>query len=64
MRHVRGTDRGSETSVLGRPGLADVSPAEVVRATGLSSGYVRRVKAGQVTPHPMWWELMRQISGT
>jgi hypothetical protein len=45
------------------PGLADVPPATITRATGLSSGYVRRVKAGEVTPHPMWWETLRQISG-
>jgi hypothetical protein len=45
------------------PGLADVPPATIAKATGLSSGYVRRVKAGEVTPHPMWWETLRQISG-
>jgi CRISPR-associated endonuclease Cas1 len=46
------------------PGLADVPPATIAYATGLSNGYVRRVKAGEVTPHPMWWEMLRQISGT
>ena len=44
------------------PGLADVPPATIVGATGLSSGYVRRIKAGEVTPHPMWWDALRQIS--
>ncbi len=43
------------------PGLADVPPATIARATGLSHGYVRRVKAGEVTPHPMWWEPMRAL---
>lgn len=45
------------------PGLADVPPATIAHATGLSSGYVRRVKGGEVIPHPMWWETLRQISG-
>jgi hypothetical protein len=35
------------------PRFADDSPAAIVEATGLSNGYVRRVKAGEVTPHPM-----------
>jgi hypothetical protein len=54
-----------DLGVFGReilPGLADVPPANIVAATGLSSGYVRRVKAGEVTPHPMWWDTLRQIS--
>lgn len=45
------------------PGLADVPPHAIAVATGLSSGYIRRVKAGEVTPHPMWWGTLRHISG-
>ena len=38
-------------------------PATIARPTGQSAGYARRAKAGEVTPHPMWWEQMRQLSG-
>jgi hypothetical protein len=44
------------------PGLANVPPAKIMRATGLSNGNVRRVKSGEVTPHPMWWGTMRALS--
>ena len=44
-----------------RPGCPLSAPA-IARATGLSVGYCRRVKAGVVTPHPMWWEAMRDIA--
>ncbi len=44
------------------PGLTEVPASTIAEATGLSSGYLRRVKAGEVTPHPMWWETMRALS--
>lgn len=43
------------------PTLSAVAPATIVATTGLSSGYVRRVKAGEVVPHPMWWDQLREI---
>jgi len=45
------------------PGLAGVPLAVLTAATGMSVGYCRRVKAGGVRPHPMWWEAMRAASG-
>lgn len=43
------------------PGLADLSAGALAEGTGLSVGYCRRVKAGAVRPHPMWWEAMRAL---
>jgi hypothetical protein len=34
------------------PALGDVSPGAMARATGLSVGYCRQVKAARVRPHP------------
>jgi hypothetical protein len=43
------------------PRIADVPARALAEATGLSVGYCRKVKQGAVTPHPMWWEVMRAI---
>ncbi|MEP6638751.1 MAG: CRISPR-associated endonuclease Cas1 [Chloroflexota bacterium] len=45
------------------PGLAEVTAGAIAAATGLSVGYCRKVKAGAVRPHPMWWAAMRTTSG-
>lgn len=45
------------------PSLAYVIPSAMAAATGLSVGYCRRVKAGLVRPHPMWWEALRALGG-
>ena len=45
------------------PGLAGIPASTLAGATGLSVGYCRRVKAGLASPHPMWWETLRQVSG-
>lgn len=45
------------------PGLEGVSAGVIARATGLSIGYCRQVKAGRATPHPMWWEAIRGLNG-
>jgi hypothetical protein len=38
------------------------APARALsEATGLSMAYCRRVKAGEVTPHPMWWETLEAV---
>ena len=44
------------------PGLATVPLAALTEATGLSVGYCRRVRAGLVRPHPMWWNALRVLS--
>lgn len=44
------------------PDLAAVAAPVLAEVTGLSVGYCRRVKAGLVRPHPMWWDAMRAIS--
>lgn len=36
---------------------------EIAAATGLSLSYCRRLKRGEVTPHPMWWEALRALAG-
>lgn len=38
------------------PELGTVPVAALVAATGLSEAYCRRIKRGEVVPHPMWWE--------
>ncbi len=43
------------------PGLADVPVRELVAATGLSDAYCRRIRRGQVVPHPMWWERLEGL---
>jgi len=48
---------GFEREIL--PKLVGVPTHALAVATGLSVGYCRQVKKGAVTPHPMWWELMR-----
>jgi CRISPR-associated endonuclease Cas1 len=42
------------------PRLADVPIGELVAATGLSKAYLRRVRQGTATPHPMWWDRLRE----
>jgi CRISPR-associated endonuclease Cas1 len=44
------------------PALANVLPAELASATGLSIAYCRQVKRGRATPHPMWWQAMSEIA--
>jgi CRISPR-associated endonuclease Cas1 len=44
------------------PTLTAVPARALAEATGLSVGYCRRVLAGGVTPHPMWWEVMRAVT--
>jgi hypothetical protein len=39
-----------------QPTLGAVLVATLVAATGLSQAYCRRIKRGEVVPHPMWWE--------
>jgi len=43
------------------PQLDSVSVRDLVRATGLSDAYCRRIKRGQAVPHPMWWEALSSL---
>jgi CRISPR-associated endonuclease Cas1 len=38
-----------------QPRLGSVPVVTLVAATGLSAAYCRRIKRGEVVPHPMWW---------
>jgi CRISPR-associated endonuclease Cas1 len=38
-----------------QPRLGAVPVAALVAATGLSEAYCRRIKRGEIVPHPMWW---------
>jgi hypothetical protein len=59
--HEWPTDLGAfDRNIL--PALADVPPAVLARATGLSVAYCRQVKGGRATPHPMWWQAMSEIA--
>lgn len=44
------------------PRLADTKVRELAVATGLSVAYCRRIKRGEVVPHPMWWEQLSMVS--
>jgi hypothetical protein len=44
-----------------RPGLAGVTIAAMVAATGLSPSYCSRIRSGPVTPHPMHWATLRNL---
>lgn len=49
---------GSDAEVFRReilPGIKDLGLGELVRATGLTAGYLSRVRRGLVVPHSMHW---------
>lgn len=48
------------TQVL--PLLGSLSAGAIARATGLSVGYSAKIGRGEVTPHPMWWEMLAQTA--
>jgi CRISPR-associated endonuclease Cas1 len=43
------------------PGLRSVTAAEIAAATGLSLAYCRRLRSGELTPHPRWWEALKAL---
>ena len=59
--HKWPTDPGTFAREIG-PLLADLSVRMLVEATGLSAAYCRRIKRGQVVPHPMWWARFEHAS--
>ena len=46
------------TSIL--PRRQGVTASDIARRTGLSIAYCSRVKRGQPTPHPRWWEILER----
>ena len=44
------------------PLLSSLSVTRLAQATGLSEAYCRRIKRGEVVPHPMWWETVQDVS--
>jgi CRISPR-associated endonuclease Cas1 len=44
------------------PLIRDLSLAELVRATGLTHGYLSQVRRGVKTPHPRHWPALRQAA--
>jgi CRISPR-associated endonuclease Cas1 len=55
-QRVNGMRKPEEFREAIYPLLEDVSIRELVRRTGLSLAYCRKIKRGLVVPHPMWWE--------
>ena len=48
-----------ETQTLRR--LQAVTLPQMMKATGLTSGYCWRIRRGDRTPHPMYWEALRNL---
>jgi hypothetical protein len=47
------------------PRLPEVTVPQMMRATGLTSGYCWKIRRGERTPHPMYWlALRRLVEGT
>ncbi|MGH2659711.1 MAG: hypothetical protein ACRDHS_08610 [Actinomycetota bacterium] len=44
------------------PRLAGVTVPQMIRATGLTSSYCWRIRRGERTPHPMYWNVLRGIA--
>lgn len=44
------------------PGLAAVTLPQMMRATGLTSGYCWKIRRGDRMPHPMYWERLRALA--
>jgi hypothetical protein len=45
------------------PALARVPIAALMRATGLSRSYVKRIRAGSAIPHPVHWPALAEVAG-
>jgi CRISPR-associated endonuclease Cas1 len=43
------------------PGLAGVTLPQMMRATGLTSGYCWKIRRGERVPHPMYWDALRSL---
>jgi hypothetical protein len=61
-QRVNGMRKPEEFREAIYPLLEDVSIRELVRRTGLSLAYCRKIKRGLVVPHPMWWEALAAVT--
>jgi hypothetical protein len=61
-QRVNGMRNPAEFRETVHPKLVDVSIRDLTRRTGLSLGYCRQIKRGQVVPHPMWWEAICSLA--
>lgn len=43
------------------PNLASVTVPQMLRATGLTSGYCWKIRRGERVPHPMYWTVLREF---
>jgi hypothetical protein len=44
------------------PRLTEATLPQMMRATGLTSGYCWKIKKGQRVPHPMYWAVLRALA--
>jgi hypothetical protein len=44
------------------PAIQRVALSELVRATGLTHGYLSQIRRGEKTPHPRHWAALRSVS--
>jgi hypothetical protein len=44
------------------PRLATVTLPQMMRATGLTSGYCWKIRRGDRIPHPMYWKALKEIA--
>lgn len=45
------------------PHLGRVTVAQIINATGLSSGYASMIKRGVKVPHPRHWDALLKVAG-
>lgn len=43
------------------PALGHVTLPEMMRVTGLTSGYCWKIRRGERIPHPMYWDALREL---
>ena len=43
------------------PKLRSLPVIALVQATGLSYGYCNQIKLGHKTPHPRWWDSLKEL---
>ncbi len=43
------------------PALGQVTVPQMMRATGLTSSYCWRIRRGERVPHPMYWDVLREV---
>jgi hypothetical protein len=43
------------------PALGHLTLPEMMKVTGLSSGYCWKIRRGERIPHPMYWDPLREL---